>query len=256
MEKRCFEFVGAGRVVRILLQGFKNRGYEPEVRVYDVNEEVSRRLGEDFSNVKVLSSIDEIEGKDIVCLAVHPPAMAEVLEKLSGKLGNNVTVISLAPKFTIKKISSALGVKKVMRMIPTATSFINRGYNPVAFAPDFPEDEKGSLKGIFSLLGQVVEVEERKLEAYAIVSAMLPTYFYFQWETIEELGVKMGLDRDEAKRAVGETLKAAVDMFYDEKLDRELVKDLIPVKPLKDKEEVIRKIYEETLLKLFKKISP
>ena len=37
------------------------------------------------------------------------------------------------------------------------------------------------------------EVQEEKLESYAIMSAMLPTYFWFQWKALEEIGQKTEL---------------------------------------------------------------
>ncbi|MDP3912129.1 MAG: hypothetical protein Q8R96_00095 [Bacteroidota bacterium] len=64
-------------------------------------------------------------------------------------------------------------------MIPNATSVINQGYNPVSFAPWISEIQKSYILKMLNLLAYTFETAEEKLEAYAHISAMLPTYFWF-----------------------------------------------------------------------------
>jgi len=99
-------------------------------------------------------------------------------------------------------------------------------------------------------------VEESKLEAYAIVSAMLPTYFWFQWKEIQDLGLQMGLNETESKETVQETLRAAIDLFFNSGLDYQDVIDLIPVRPIGEHEKQISDIYQGKLMGLFQKIKP
>lgn len=83
-----------------------------------------------------------------------------------------------------------LDTRNIVRMIPGATSYINEGYNPLCFAGSF-ESDKSNLIKLLEVLGKTFEVSESKLEAYAIISAMLPTYFWFQWKALSDLGVRM-----------------------------------------------------------------
>ena len=105
-------------------------------------------------------------------------------------------------------------------------------------------------------LGHTFEVAEEKLESYAIVSAMLPTYFWFQWNYLEEIGIKTGLTKQEAEAAVHQTLKAAIHLMYNTELKPEEVMDLIPVKPIGEHESQIIEIYNTKLMGLFEKIRP
>ena len=153
-------------------------------------------------------------------------------------------------------IKGKLASNNIARMIPNATSYINEGYNPICFSAEFSLSEKQSLNELLMLLGKTFEVEESKLEAYAIISAMLPTYFWFQWKEMQTIGLQMGLEEVESKNAVQETLLAAINLFYNSKLSNEAVIDLIPIKPISENEAEINVIYETKLLGLFEKIKP
>jgi pyrroline-5-carboxylate reductase len=141
-------------------------------------------------------------------------------------------------------------------MIPNATSYINEGYNPVTFSEDFAESDKMHLMEILKLLGNTFEVAEHKLEAYALLSAMLPTYFWFQWKELIGMGNPMGLTEEESNVSVQQTLQAAMNLYFESGLSPEEVIDLIPVKPIGEHQGQITEIYQTKLLGLFEKIKP
>ncbi len=101
-----------------------------------------------------------------------------------------------------------------------------------------------------------IEVDESKLEAYAIISAMLPTYFWFQWQELLQIGVKIGLNENECKEAIKETLIASIHTMFDSGLNYKEVVDLIPVKPIGDHESEIKEIFSFNLISLYDKIKP
>ena len=105
-------------------------------------------------------------------------------------------------------------------------------------------------------LGKTFETEEAKLESYAIVSAMLPTYFWFQWQEMENIALETGLTAEEAQKAVSSTLKKAWKLYYKSGLTPDKVMDLIPVKPIGENEAEIKNILNTKLIGLFGKIKP
>jgi pyrroline-5-carboxylate reductase len=189
-------------------------------------------------------------------VALHPPAIMNVLEEIKEVVSGKTTLLSLAPKLTIEKFKTVLGVQKVARIIPNATSVINEGYNPISFSSAFKKSEKNSLLNWLKLLGSTFEVDEKKLEAYALVSAMAPTYFWFQWQKLVELGKEFGLASGESEQAVYQSLSAALNVQFNDTINYEEVCDLIPVKPIGEHEAQINEIYEQKLKGLFAKISP
>ena len=106
------------------------------------------------------------------------------------------------------------------------------------------------------LLGHTFETTEVKLEAYAMISAMLPTYFWFQWNELENIGSQMGLTDEECRETIYETMNAALNTMYQSGMKPAEVMDLIPIKPIGESEEQIKGIYQEKLMGLWKKIKP
>lgn len=250
-------FMGGGRVTKILLHGFKNKNVNfKKVAVTDKNPEVLSTIRKQFPEVEA-SDAKTAAGQDIVFIALHPPVVMDTLELIKGDVKPDATVISLAPKINLPKLAMKLAhIKNLARLIPNATSYINEGYNPVVFAPGFDQAQKKAALDLLESLGTTFEVSEEKLESYAIMSAMLPTYFWFQWEELAEIGVKIGLSEEESKRSLYETIIAALDLLYKSGLSASEVIDLIPVKPIGEHEAQIAGFYKTKLLGLFEKIKP
>ena len=255
--KKSIGFIGGGRVTKILLQGFKNKNVKFEnVIVTDTNPEVMANLKKQFPEI-VAADARHAAGQDIIFIALHPPTVMDTLELIKNEIKKEATVISLAPKINLPKFSMKLGhVSNIARLIPNATSYINQGYNPVTFASGFDPKQKKVILDLLKNLGKTFEVTEEKLESYAIMSAMLPTYFWFQWKELSEIGQKIGLSEKESKDSINETIIASLNLMYKSGLKPEEVIDLIPVKPIGEHEPQIVEIYNIKLLGLFEKIKP
>jgi len=257
METKSLGFIGGGRVTRILLQAFKNKNaHFSKIVVTDTNPDVSGNLKKSFPEIQV-DNASVAASQDIVFISLHPPVVMDTLELIKGSIKSNAIVISLAPKITITKILSKLNqVKNIARLIPNATSYINEGYNPVCFSSEFTRNEKQQFLDLLNLLGNTFEVPEEKLESYAIMSAMLPTYFWFQWKELAEIGQKIGLSEKESNDSINDTLVASLNLMFKSDLTPVEVMDLIPVKPIGEYESQITKIYKTKLIGLFEKIKP
>jgi len=257
MKTNSLGFIGGGRITKIFLQAFANKKVEfKSVVVFDTNVDVMGALKISFPNIVVAETPEQAAQQQTVFIALHPPVIMETLGQIAETVSADAPVISLAPKITIEKIASKLKTPNIARMIPNATSYINEGYNPVTFSDGFAENDKLHLMEVLKLLGNTFEVEEYKLEAYALLSAMLPTYFWFQWKELIGMGDPMGLTVEESNVAVQQTLQAAMNLYFESGLSPEEVMDLIPVKPIGEHQGQIIEIYQTKLMGLFEKIKP
>jgi pyrroline-5-carboxylate reductase len=114
--------------------------------------------------------------------------------------------------------------------------------------------DRKQVKKLLLVLGRTFKTDEAKLEAYAIVSAMLPTYFWFQFEEMEKIAQQCGLNEKEAAKTVKATFKRTIKTYYNSGLSPDEVMDLIPVKPIGEHEAEIREIYQTKLMGLYGKI--
>lgn len=250
-------FIGAGRIVRIFIEAFSRQQKLPDkIVVSDPNRDVIKKLQHDYPEASIVaSSPQDVAAQDIVFLAVHPPQLGEVCKEIAGFIKTSAIVISLAPVVKSEKLAAMLGTQRLVRIIPNAASFMNTGYNPVWFSQYIGETEKNLLTELFRVFGACPEVDEDKLEAYAIVTAMGPTYLWPQLNEMHKLGLEFGLSEEETREGMKAMVINTIDLLYDSGLEYKDVVDLIPVKPLGESEQTFREIYRTKLTGLYNKFS-
>ena len=251
--------IGGGRVSRILLGGFRASGaIAPKFVVSDPDAEALARLGEEYPEIIGVGSDNGMPAtQDLVILALHPPVMATALEEIKDGLRSDSVVVSLAPKITLARLSGLLGgFTRVVRMIPNAPSIIGSGYNPVVYGEGLSTEDRTTLKEFFQPLGECPEVEESKLEAYALLTGMGPTYFWFQLQTLRELGTEFGLDEVDVGPALIHMVNGSALTLLGSELTPDETMDLIPVRPMADQEANIQQAYRDRLTALHAKIKP
>ena len=259
MREKTIGFVGGGRVARIMLGGWARAGQTPEqVVVSDLDPKVLTRLSNAFPNVRPVENDNpQAASQDIVFLAVHPPHVGAVLADVKSRLKPDAILISLAPKWTIEKLGALLnGFRRIARMIPNAPSIVGQGFNPIAYGSSLTEQDRNDLAELFEGLGKSPEVEERKLESYAILTAMGPTYFWPQLYELQSLAQSFGLTGSEASAGLAVMVAGAVAAMNDAGLSPEEVQDLIPVKPLAELQPTILEGYRTKLTAVIEKIRP
>ena len=214
-----------------------------------------QKLKAEYPSIDIISDNKKAAGCDYVFLSLHPPVIGAALSKIQGILKSDAVLVSLAPKWTIAQISDALGgFNRIARMIPNAPTIIGEGYNPVAFSGALNGDAKKNILRLINVFGDSPEVDEEKLEAYAILTAMGPTYLWFQMQKLRELGASFGLTAKETDKALYEMFKGAAKTLFKSGLSYDEVVNLVPVKPLGDEEQGIQQIFETRLTGLYQKL--
>ncbi|MGB9745448.1 MAG: pyrroline-5-carboxylate reductase family protein [Bacteroidales bacterium] len=257
---RSVGFLGGGRITRIVLQAFANKNLAFDcIKGFDKDPEKLEKLKSFFPSFQPAENAAEVASScRMVVLALHPQDIPAVLNEIAPVTSPDTILISLAPKITIAQIQSAVAKTcPVVRMIPNAPSIINQGYNAVAFSKDILQNKQlHDLLCQFFSLGECSQTDEKNLEAYAVITGMGPTYLWFQLHELVKIAIELGLDEKEARDAIAHMVKGSVDTLLTTNLTYEDVLDLIPFHPFGQHHETIRKIYQETLTKIYEKIKP
>lgn len=251
-------FIGGGRITRIFLDAIKPRKGRPRhIVVCDPDADVRKKLESSYGDV--ISVCDDhiaAARQDVVFISLHPPVIGEVMGRVKEHVRKDAIVVSLAPKLTIARLTEILGgFSRIVRMLPNAPSAIGRGFNPVCFPETLSDEEKQRLSVLFGHFGVSPVVEESKLEGYAIITGMGPTYLWFQLYTLYELGLAFGLSGEDLAEALPAMVNGTVNTMFSG-YSREEVLDLIPVKPIAEHEAEWTRVYNEKLSALFNKIKP
>jgi len=258
MQYKTTGFIGGGRITRIFLEGWRRAGtLPPQITVSDPDADTLARLQARFPAIETTRDNNAAAAQALVFLAVHPPVMADVAAGIKGHLKADTLVLSLAPKFTIAKLTDLLGgAARLVRVIPNAPSIINVGFNPVAFGPTLTDRDRAEVVGLLAPLGDCPEVAEEKLEAYAVLSAMGPTYLWFQLQALREVAGGFGLSDGEIATAIDRMVSGSTRTLLGSGLTPADVLDLIPVKPLAEMEPQVTEMYRTRLPGVYRKIAP
>lgn len=255
MDGRSVGFIGGGRVARIMLEGWRRAGALPSrIVVSDPNPAAIEALG-----VYGVAGGDNCLAaeQDVVLVGLHPPVIAEVAGEVRDHLRPDAIVVSLAPKIKIARMAELLGgFDRIARMNPNAPSYVGAGFNPIAFGPGLPASERQPLLELFAPLGESPVVEEATIEAYALTSAMGPTYLWFQLYELRELARSFGLSTAAAETAIDRMVRGALDTMWRSDLSPAEVMDLVPVHPLGDLEASVLEAYRTKLSAVADRIRP
>jgi pyrroline-5-carboxylate reductase len=252
-------FIGGGRIARILLNGFKNANVSfGTIYVYETNETVLNELKADYPQIETsVTDPSKAASSDWVFIALHPNVLMETLNSIKYFVKKNALIVSLAPKITLDKIKLVLpDVPNLARMNPNAGTYVNKGYNPICFAQTAERRVVNEFIEIFELLGKVPVVPENQIEAYAMISAMGHTYFWYQLQQLKELGQSYGLSESEANEAISAMLWGTTETLFNSGLNYDKVVDLVPVKPMAENENTVKEFYKTCLNGIYQKIKP
>lgn len=258
MNSTSIGFIGGGRITRIFLEGWTRANQTPaNIIVSDPNAEILDSLKARFPGILTTSDNARAASQDLVFLAVHPPVMAAVVGAIPDHLKAGAVVVSLAPKFTIAKLTELLrGFGRLARVIPNAPSIIGAGFNPVAFAPELSGEDRKPVTGLLAHLGDCPQVAEETLETYALFTARGPTYFWFQFYELLRFAETSGLTFDEAQRGLSAMVAGALKTMTVAGLDREEVMNLIPVKAPGEMEALVTEVFRKQLPSILEQIKP
>jgi pyrroline-5-carboxylate reductase len=251
-------FIGGGRVARIFLEGWARAQKLPaRIVVADPNADTLAKLKARFPAIETTADSTMAAAQDVVFLATHPPVLPETAGRIAGVLGPAAVLVSLAPKFTIAQLTALLGgFARIARSNPNAPSVVGAGFNPLVFGPALTPTDRATVTALFAPLGISPEVAEEKIEAFAVFTAMGPTYLWFQMQALRELAVSFGLTEAEAGAGLKRMVEGAVRMLVDSGLPPGDVMDLVPVKPLADMEPTVLEFYRTRLPAIYQKIRP
>jgi pyrroline-5-carboxylate reductase len=254
---RRISFIGVGRIGGALLERLINAGFvsKDNVLACDINEsrldELRRRLG-------ITISQDNKEGAkfgDIIIIAVIPKLVKTVLEEIRQEISEQKVIVSVAALVPVESIERTLGANVgVVRIMPNIPSLVGSGFNLVCFGSFLKDQDKQFVRNMLAVWGEYCDVDEDKMNLYAVISAMGPTYFTPFLDVLVRFGVEKGLTEAEAREAACLTLKGTADLVSKVQSPIEDLKNMITSQPLKEKEQELKSIFKETLEKTLNEV--
>jgi pyrroline-5-carboxylate reductase len=173
--------------------------------------------GEELSKKYGIRSVTDnsaaVHEADVVLLSVKPQRLSEVMKGLKG-IRSDALIVSIIAGATIKKISSGLKHKAIVRSMPNTPGQIGEGITVWAASKEVTEEQQEMTRSILGALGEEVFVEDESyLDMATALSGSGPAYVFLFTEALIDAGVHMGFPRRIAEQLVLQTIKGSASFY-------------------------------------------
>jgi pyrroline-5-carboxylate reductase len=211
-------FLGAGNMAGALLRGAVRRGgRDPQsLGLTDLRSEARAALRNELGVRDFASNQEACAWADEVVVAVKPQVLPSVLSEISGTLKPSTLVISIAAGITLDRLEYGLnGHARIVRAMPNTPALVGEGATALARGRGVSEADFSEALRLFSMVGSVVTVDERLMDAVTGLSGSGPAYAFVAIDALSDAGVRVGLPRDVATKLAAQTLLGAAKLLLE-----------------------------------------
>jgi len=202
-------FVGAGNMATGLARGWAAAADEPgapEAMLFaDADPGRAASLAGAVGGDAVESNRAVAESSDLVVLAVKP----NVLDSVSGELAEAGTpVLSILAGTSLERLREVLPGIELIRVMPNLGAQLRQAVLCVVYGEAIGAERRERVGELLGLLGEVVELDERLIDAATAITGCAPGYLALMAEVLVEAGVKEGLTADQSARMAAKAMAA------------------------------------------------
>ena len=216
MLKKKITFIGPGVMAEAMIAGLLHKKLaQPEnIIVSGPREERGEQLHNKYGIKTTTDNTSAASQADVVVLSVKPQRLSEVMKGLKG-IQSEALVLSIIAGANIKKISSGLKHKAIVRSMPNTPGQIGEGITVWASSKEVTEEQQETARAILGALGDEVFVEDESyLDMATALSGSGPAYVFLFTEALIDAGVHMGFPRRIAEQLVLQTIKGSVSFYH------------------------------------------
>jgi pyrroline-5-carboxylate reductase len=225
-----YAFIGAGKMGEAILKGLLNKEYlaASEVIMSDVSHERLHEMSERYKVRVVNNNRAAVEDASIILLAVKPQSHAIVLPEIADLLDEETVLISIAMGKSTESIEVYLnGPVQVVRVMPNTPALVSASISSISYGESVTSNTKVIVREMFSVMGEVIEVEEKLQDEVGAISSCGPAYFYLMIDALADAGVRIGLERSLATRIATETMIGSGMMLRETGLHPAQLRDMV-----------------------------
>ena len=193
--------VGAGNMAGALARGWAAAEAGPDTLMFsDVDAARAKALAESVGGRQADSNKELVESVDVVVLAVKPTELTAVAEDIRVTVAERgLPVVSILGATPTTAVEAAFGAgTPVLRFMPNVAAEVRAGTFCYAAGSALDGRTERSLLDLFGLLGELVPVSERLMEAATAISGCGPGFLALVVEALVDAGVAQGLTAAQA----------------------------------------------------------
>ena len=217
MLDKKIAFIGPGVMAEAMIAGLLRKELaKPEnIIAAGPREERGNDLHKKYGIKVTTDNSSAVAHADVVVLAVKPQRLTEAMKGLKD-VRPGALVLSIIAGATIKKISTGLKHKAIVRSMPNTPGQIGEGITVWTASKEVTEEQQEIARALLGALGDEVFVEDESyLDMATALSGSGPAYVFLFTEALIDAGVHMGFPRRIAEQLVLQTIKGSAS-YYDQ----------------------------------------
>jgi len=198
--------LGCGNMGSAIAKGILSKRIFPFNNIYvsDKDSQKTRELYRKFG-IMVAASEEVVKKSNFIILAVKPQNSADLLSSIKDILDQNKHLISIMAGVKISRIESYIGKKiAITRAMPNMAAMV--GKSITALSHNKLVKDKVMVHKVFSSIGELIELEEKYMDAVTAVSGSGPAYFFYLAECLGKAAEKLGIKKELALKLAISTL--------------------------------------------------
>jgi pyrroline-5-carboxylate reductase len=221
MENNKIAVIGAGSMGGAILSGLIASGTAADsITASTATTQSAKALSDKFGiksfaiDASPSANSDASQGADVLLIAVKPAKVLETLEEIKASVKDGALVISVAAGVTTESMEQAIGSKaSVIRAMPNTPSIVGHGVTGIAKGKSANDNQLALAKDLFETVGQVIVVDEEKINALSTISGSGPAYVFYFAEKLMTAAKKMGFSEKEANLMVRATFLGSATLL-------------------------------------------
>jgi pyrroline-5-carboxylate reductase len=215
MLNKTIAFIGPGAMAEAMIGGLLRQKLAKPAHLLCSGPRLERvnQLKEKYGIQSFTDNAEAASKADVVVLSVKPQRLSAVMKGLKG-IRSDALVLSIIAGASIKKISTGLKHKAIVRSMPNTPAMISEGITVWTVSEAVSEEQKETARAILSALGDEVFVEdEHYLDMATALSGTGPAYVFMFMEALIDAGVHMGFPRRIAEQLVVQTIRGSTSFY-------------------------------------------
>ncbi|HUX42650.1 MAG TPA: pyrroline-5-carboxylate reductase [Rectinemataceae bacterium] len=226
--KRRIGFIGAGRIVEVMLKAIGPTVGYGNISVWNRTRSRAEKLAAEFG-IAVADTVAELaEGSDWLLLAVKPHAVAEVLQAVAPHVREDCLLVSMAAGVRTDKIKGYFPKPpRIVRIMPNLPMSVGIGMTAVCADAAVPAELVEEVRSLFAVAGRASLVEERLFDTVTALSGSGPAFAFLFIESLADGAVLNGMGRELAYEFAAQTVLGAARIILDSDKHPGELKDIV-----------------------------
>ncbi len=209
--------IGLGKIGTTLVKGMieanilSNKDIiAADIKVRDDEE------NKEYAGIKTSSdNVKAVREADVILLAVKPQLIDKVLKGIKRSVEGKL-IISVAAGISTNHLEKNLPPScRVVRVMPNTPALVKSAISAITAGSKAGNKDLELVKTLFAGVGEVIVVEEEKMDAITGLSGSGPAYVYLIAEALADGGVLAGLPRDLSLKLAAQTLMGSAKMILE-----------------------------------------